>query len=83
VLRQVGQTFELPIATKLIATYARTWAASKRDFVLIDEVEDWLLNNDSDPALRYVGPHYECDRVEYFLIFQSYPEAFSFLLRWA
>jgi hypothetical protein len=83
VLKQVGETYELPIAARLIETYARIWATNKRDYVLIEEVEDWIVDNDIQASVRYLPSHYECDPVEYFLVFAHYPEAFSFMLRWA
>jgi hypothetical protein len=75
-----GYRLDLPGA--IVVSYARTWAATKRDFVLDEEVEAWLVNNEIPATLSHTGGHYESDLIEYALTFERYDQAFAFLLRW-
>lgn len=82
-LTQVGERFEFTLGRKHIEPFAFCWPAAKRDYALVDEIEDWLVENEIDPSIRYDHTDTDYDLVQYFLIFDSAPEALFFLLRWA
>lgn len=82
-LRLVSGTYEYPVPPKLIQSFARSWGSLKRDYVLIDEVEDWLVENEIAPSVRFEVQHFEYEPIHYFLLFADYAEALSFVIRWA
>jgi hypothetical protein len=72
----------LDLPLHLVNTYAHRWAASKREFVLIEDAEDWLTNNEVHASLSYTGQYCEGTLVEYTLTFERYDHAFNFALVW-
>lgn len=77
---------KFPIPSDLLASYARWWFGDKADFVLNEEVSEWIGEQDIRVQvkalhLRHKEPTFDSD-IQYEIIFECVRDATLFKLRW-
>ncbi len=74
--------YVFPLRVQHITSAAWSWGSRNPDFVLNEELLDWLAEMDFQYRISYTGGRAEDDYIEHFIEFDCHYQATHFKIRW-